>query len=426
MLLDPQVIPRVRSEVTREDFYLEKHATIFEAMGQVAAKSDGQNDLVLLNEILRTNGTLDTIGGGDYLVKLSESVPSSTNWSYYARIVSGKAVARRMIAMLDGAVSRCYSTDESKISEVATETSAALAGIALKTRAAPTVTMKTVLDGVYADLENRVVSQYRTGLEQFDRDFGGLPLTGVVVVTGINGSGKSSLANQFGLKLAADGHEGRIHSYEMGERAAVTMASAESRVQILSHIRGNTQPSDQEWLKLEQLLASDTVSKIHFSTRSMTASQIYAQASADAMSGHKWVVVDYIQNIARHGGSDNDAAAIAESAITLQRIAREFKMLVIAVSQMTLQSKREKRPPQPADCVGSGTIFDVADMMIGVFRPCLWERPDDFEGQGDWETRKRFATAHVLKNKYGKLGQTQLQYVGGLFRFDDDVTRRFS
>lgn len=423
MILDPRVINDVREVVSHEHFYDERHATIFRALCDAHAANPSL-DLVQLNEVLRDRGVLERVGGGAYLVKLAESVPAAVNAPHYAKIVADKHVARSVITILQAAEDATFRAREpSRVVEAATKAASALADIVLRSSQSGSVTMREVLAEVYRQIESKTTAYHKTGVEPLDELTGGVPVAGVVITLGINGSGKSSLVNQIGVHLASLGVPGRVHSYEMGERAAVAMGAAASDVKMFEIIREAIQPTDEQWKKLLTLQGSDTAANIHFSTRSMTASQIYAQAAADASRGHKWVIVDYIQNVAAEPGQDNEAASIADTARTLQRIAREFKMLVLAVSQMTANSKREAKRPQASDVVGSGAIFDVADMMLGTYRPCLFVKdPSEVE---DWDAMKREAEIIVLKNKYGGLGICPVEYKPGLFKFVAPVRGRW-
>ena len=45
-------------------------------------------DIVQLNQLLIDRNLLDSIGGQDYLLELAEAVPTASNATYYARLVT--------------------------------------------------------------------------------------------------------------------------------------------------------------------------------------------------------------------------------------------------------------------------------------------------------------------------------------------------
>ncbi|MEC9373498.1 MAG: DnaB-like helicase N-terminal domain-containing protein, partial [Planctomycetota bacterium] len=97
LILDPRVTPDIVGMIKGGDsFYSAAHASIFDALMQLYERHQA-GDLVQLMAILRDRGTLEDVGGAEYLVRLGESVPSSANAIHYARIVAEKARLRRLI-----------------------------------------------------------------------------------------------------------------------------------------------------------------------------------------------------------------------------------------------------------------------------------------------------------------------------------------
>ena len=78
----------VQEILTKEDFYQRGHQLIWDAI--VGLRNDKPNvaiDLVSLTQYLAEKGTLAECGGASYIAGLTDSVPSSTNASYYAEII---------------------------------------------------------------------------------------------------------------------------------------------------------------------------------------------------------------------------------------------------------------------------------------------------------------------------------------------------
>ncbi|HHT9133002.1 MAG TPA: DnaB-like helicase N-terminal domain-containing protein, partial [Candidatus Tripitaka californicus] len=51
-------------------------------------------DLLLLKEELRRKGTMDQVGGLEYLMELEEAVPAIDNAEYYAKLVRDSSIKR--------------------------------------------------------------------------------------------------------------------------------------------------------------------------------------------------------------------------------------------------------------------------------------------------------------------------------------------
>jgi replicative DNA helicase len=253
---------------------------------------------------------------------------------------------------------------------------------------------------------------YPSGLADLDRDFGGIPRSGVVVVTGVPGSGKSTLAANVALRLALTDRVGvRVFSYEMpAEKLASSMLAAEAQQPVHRFSITGTQPSRFSWDVMDAVAERFDGADLAFIEENVAATEIFNRCCAYRKRGVSCIVVDYIQNLPSDQRHENDAAKIAEAARYMQRIAVELNMLVLVVSQMTLAACRENRPPRMSDMEGSGAIMKVADMVLGVYREAVFTPRGDDETDEAWTRRKRSADLHVLKNKTGPIGAVPLHF----------------
>ena len=97
MILDPdKCLYGIKKILKPIDFYRPAHAILFSTIATLHHR-DGEVDLVLLRAELVRLGTLDEIGGIEYVVEVASGVPGISNWLYYARIVREAARKRRLI-----------------------------------------------------------------------------------------------------------------------------------------------------------------------------------------------------------------------------------------------------------------------------------------------------------------------------------------
>jgi replicative DNA helicase len=96
MLLSKDAIADVLEILKSHDFYRPVHATVFETILDLYGRGEPA-DGVTVAAALADAGDLQRIGGVPYLHTLIESVPTAANASYYARIVSERAVLRRLV-----------------------------------------------------------------------------------------------------------------------------------------------------------------------------------------------------------------------------------------------------------------------------------------------------------------------------------------
>ena len=96
MLQDSGAVSAAVEMLSGEDFYTPAHKEIFDAAKQLTL-SNMAVDLVTMNTELARRGTLPGVGGIEYLIELTQFVPTTANVRYYIRIVSEKSILRRLI-----------------------------------------------------------------------------------------------------------------------------------------------------------------------------------------------------------------------------------------------------------------------------------------------------------------------------------------
>lgn len=96
MMLSKDAIADVVEILRVNDFYRPTHATIFDAIIDLYGRGEPA-DAITVSAALDSAGDLARIGGGPYLHTLISTVPTAANAAYYARIVSERAVLRRLV-----------------------------------------------------------------------------------------------------------------------------------------------------------------------------------------------------------------------------------------------------------------------------------------------------------------------------------------
>ena len=185
----------MRPSAHRRSFYRPAHQLIFAAI-MASAKAGDPADAIAVKARLETSGDIAKVQGAPYLHTLIASVPTAANGAHYARIVREHAVIRRLrlagqrIVQQTGTLSDdgAHGLVERALREIETVRDSGLGD----DFATPTITeFLACPDG--ADEYDWVVPGL---LERGDR----------VIVTGIEGLGKSSLLRQFAVMVAAGLH----------------------------------------------------------------------------------------------------------------------------------------------------------------------------------------------------------------------------
>ena len=86
----------VDAGVTAEDFYLEKHRSIYNIMSSMFENKE-KVDTVSRSTKLKDFGVYDKIGGLDYIMQLANATISANNTGEYISIIRNKSLARQVI-----------------------------------------------------------------------------------------------------------------------------------------------------------------------------------------------------------------------------------------------------------------------------------------------------------------------------------------
>ena len=100
IMLRPVSLLEIIDSISEDDFYVQKHKLIYRSMIELSRIGD-PIDLVSVAEKLQAMNLLDQSGGISYLNDVANTVPNATNIEYYAKIVSGKSVLRKLIVAGD-------------------------------------------------------------------------------------------------------------------------------------------------------------------------------------------------------------------------------------------------------------------------------------------------------------------------------------
>ncbi|MGH9294472.1 MAG: DnaB-like helicase C-terminal domain-containing protein, partial [Acidimicrobiales bacterium] len=121
------------------------------------------------------------------------------------------------------------------------------------------------------------------------------------------------------------------------------------------------------------------------------------------------VVVDYLQLMTGRDSAESRQVQISELSRSLKILARELKIPVVALSQLSrnLEARADKRP-MLADLRESGAIEQDADVVMFIYRDEIYN--DD---SGDRGT----AEVHVAKHRNGPTAVVRLSFVSDYARF---------
>lgn len=215
-LISRSALDQALALLRRDDFYLEAHRKVFDALAYLT-EQDAVADTLTLPEELRRRDQLDAIGGQAYVFTLAEAVPTAKDVRHYIDIVAEKARLRGLREVSQKLVARIY--EEEPSGELIATAFAELERFEARALASagPSTTDMT-------DLLTEVLPPPKWAVP-------GLLLEGLNLLVSAPKIGKSWLAYQIGLAVALGGTALGAVAVEQGQVLALMLEDTKRRAQ---------------------------------------------------------------------------------------------------------------------------------------------------------------------------------------------------
>lgn len=414
MLLDAEVVPTVLELLKSEDFYREDHREIYEALGDLFEKAQAI-DLITVSERLQLRGTLDNIGGLDYLANLTSAVPTTSNAKHYAKIIEEKSILRRLIKASSDIINMGYEASE-EVSYVLDKAEKSIFDILQKRNNQGFMHIKDILSETFSKLEELYNSKgfitgIPTGFNDLDLKMAGLHNSDLILVAARPAMGKTA----FVLNIASHAaiHAGvpvAIFNLEMSKDQIVNRILC-SEVMVDAQRMRTGQLEDGDWQKIARALGPVSEAPIYIDdTPSISVTEIRAKCRRLKLEKNLGlIIIDYLQLMQGRSKSENRQQEVSEISRSLKVLAKELNVPVITAAQLSRgpESRTDHRP-MLSDLRESGAIEQDADIVMFLYR-------DDYYNP-DTEN-KNVSEVIMAKHRGGSTGTIELRWFGEYTKF---------
>ncbi len=250
-----------------------------------------------------------------------------------------------------------------------------------------------------------------TGLSAVDDKINGLSKSDLILLAARPGMGKTSFALNVALNVAkASGKAVAVFSLEMSKEQLVNrMFSLESNVDA-QNLRNGTL-NDEEWEKLIESAGVIGKSKLIIDdTAGISISELRSKCRKFKLEHDiKMIIIDYLQLMSGSGRSESRQQEISEISRSLKKLARELKVPVLALSQ--LSRAVEQRPdhrPMMSDLRESGAIEQDADVVMFIYRDDYYNKDSE---------KKGISEIIIGKQRNGPIGTVELVWLPEYTKF---------
>lgn len=421
IFLDPSSLTLASELLIPDDFYRAAHQKIYNAMLELSDKGEPVDIVTVTSELADAN-LLEEVGGVSYLSDLANSAPTAANIEYYGKIVEEKSILRRLIRTATTIAQDGYSRED-EVEVLLNEAEKTIMEVAQRKNAGAFQNIKDVLVQTYDNIETLHdrkgdITGIPTGFIELDKMTAGFQRNDLIIVAARPSVGKTAFALNIAQNVATKTDENvAIFSLEMGaDQLVMRMLCAEGNIDAQRLRTGSLTPED--WGKLTMAMGSLSNSGIYIDdTPGIRVSEIRAKCRRlKQESGLGMVLIDYLQLIQGSGRSDNRQQEVSEISRTLKELARELKVPVIALSQLSrgVEQRQDKRPMM-SDIRESGSIEQDADIVAFLYRDDYYDKESE---------NKNIIEIIIAKQRNGPVGTVSLAFVKEYNKFVN-LERRF-
>jgi replicative DNA helicase len=416
ILLDSTVLLEIQPILAKEDFYKLGHQTIYQAMLDFHNENSAQTiDLITLADYVKSHDLIEKCGGLAYISSLTDDVPSTTNATYYARILKSLSLRRQLLVLTSSLRDKAFDEGENiqDVVDKGEEQFSRLNDLNMAENEYKEVD-KLLLDAVQniQDRMNnggnpRAVKTDFTKLDSFIS--GGFKPQEYIIIGARPSIGKTAFALSLALNMIT--REKKCVGFMSLEMPATSlverMIASISRVNF-AHIRSGVLTQNE----LDAIInAADILNncKLYIQdTPNMTLVELRSQARKMKRERHIDVLfIDYIGLIQATDVNSQTPRheVIAGISRALKQLARELDIPIIVLSQVGRQS--DGVMPKLADLRESGSIEQDADVVIFLHR-------DKMEDNAVQNTE-----VVVAKNRNGVTDRLMLGFNKSLVKFEE-------
>lgn len=417
ILLDKDAVSTVSQIISPMDFYNQMNGIIFDSMLSLYEQGKPIDILTLKTHLKKQKNEMKI--ESSYLTELVNAVPTAANVEHYATIIKEASTKRSLIQTGSQMVEMAFMEDK-EVGDLLNKAESSIFAISQKSSLKTFIPLKEALAESFDridELHKKGVGfrGLRTGFVDLDNMLSGMQPSNLIILAARPGQGKTAMAVNIAQNVAViDKKAVGIFSLEMSKEELVDrLLVGQADVDAWRIKTGKL--SETDFTKLSRAMGELADAPIFIDdTPGISMSEMRTKARRLQLEHNvSLFIVDYLQLADPGRRYDNRVQEVSIVSQSLKNLARELKVPVLAVSQLSraVEHRGEKKP-QLADLRESGAIEQDADVVMFLYRP-------EDEYAPTMQTKLL-----VAKHRNGPLGEIDLLFRGDRVKFYNVETRR--
>ncbi|MFD0763004.1 replicative DNA helicase [Lutibacter aestuarii] len=379
MLLDKRAVDEVIMLIkTSEVFYNKTAKVIYEAILDLVRENIGVDLLTVSNRLIK-NDTMSIVGGDLILTQIMGKISSTAHIEYHCRIVLEKWVRREIIDNSRTQINSSFA-ETVDIFDLLEEAEKGLDKVTeMLSTGSDQISFSAALQKVVNRVEmlsnqkDNELAGVTTGFKTLDKFTGGWQAGDLVIIAARPGMGKTSLILKNLSEIAFNNEAVGMFSLEMSiEQLTARLVAINSEFHLSQLIKKGFE-HDRYFQTLH--LVQNEMNNLPIYIDDTAGMDIHQMQMKARLWKRKYDIkalfVDYIQLMSGDGKNGNREQEISTISRKLKTTAKELKIPVIALSQLSraVETRGGNKRPMLSDLRESGSLEQDADTVIFIYRP---------------------------------------------------------
>ena len=417
LLISRDAIETTLKKIPVDAFYFKNHQEIYKSI-ILLYQNKKSVDIVTLMTFLKDQGLLEKIGGIEVLTELINQVPNLIYFEEYIQLVQDKFLRRLLIQLGYKTINSSYVTNI-PLEDIFESLEKHLFRLTNQRQNFEVLSSAELLSNIFLDLKykslNPILPGLVSGFYDLDSITQGFQKSDLIIIAGRPSMGKTAICLNMAINiLKLYKYPVLFFSLEMSkEQLAYRLLSNEIKITNAQLKKG--QLDENDWIELNKVIKCfsglplfiDDTPNLSIQDIRLKTQRIFFEQKMIGL-----IVIDYLQLVeSPRTYSDNRVEELSKITRSLKNIAREFKVPVIALSQLSrnVENRFNKRPIL-SDLKESGSIEQDADLVLMLYR-------DSYYNEGI--TENNVTELIVAKHRNGSIGKIKLSFDAKFTKFSN-------